>query len=130
MSEDKLKRRRFLADMLFAGGALTGLAWLAEHGLIERVHAEETPAVAGTPAPPVNPNPSAPYTKGDARAPVQCTPSLDPEAPNPRGGARAPIQPAPAVRGESVAPVAPARTPRVPQNPHIDGDYEPPRKKP
>ncbi|MCA9794125.1 MAG: hypothetical protein KC910_20090, partial [Candidatus Eremiobacteraeota bacterium] len=30
MSEDKIKRRRFLADILFAGGGLTAAAFLAK----------------------------------------------------------------------------------------------------
>ena len=79
MSEKKLQRRKFLADLLFAGGGLTAAALIARvsHGG-EPEPIPPEPVVVGTPAPP-EPVPGQmvvpePHVKGEAIPPE---PQLD-----------------------------------------------------
>lgn len=113
MSEDKLKRRRFLADILFAGGALTAAALLTSEVLAKNPQISPTPG--GTKSP--SPTPQNPTGKSTAKPP-------DPHL----GGApmppRTPRTPQPNIKGEAVAPRA-----RVTPQPssRLEGDVAPPR---
>lgn len=92
MSDDKIKRRRFLADLLFAGGAVTAAALLAQAG-----SAEKKPA---TPSP----SPTGPQLDGDVATPTSPTPK-PPGPPEPALGGK-PM--APMVKGEVSVPQRPA----------------------
>lgn len=87
MSDSKLGRRRFLADLMFAGGALTAAALLAKvAGSAPPVGGSPTPACASpTPAPGADGNVAMPMVKGEAVAPV--------------------VRPEPAVPGRMAVPV-------------------------
>ncbi|MCA9794127.1 MAG: hypothetical protein KC910_20100 [Candidatus Eremiobacteraeota bacterium] len=102
MSEDKIKRRRFLADVLFAGGGLTAAAFLAKAGLDRQ---QPDPTVAGDIAPPQpantpvdSPTCSDPDIEGDVAQPMpDQTPCEKPpelvspkDEPNVAGGLKAP----------------------------------------
>ena len=85
MSSDKMKRRRFLADLLFAGGAVTAAALLAQAGA-----AEKKPA---TPSP----SPTCSQRDGDVAMPI----SPSPRPPEPALGGK---PTAPMVKGEVSVP--------------------------
>lgn len=75
MSEKKLKRRKFLADFLFAGGTLTAAAFLAKVSLEdEPPRPEKTPEpqqCLKTPEPPpLDGAVEPPMVKGDVAEPV------------------------------------------------------------
>ena len=81
MSEDKIKRRRFLADILFAGGAISAAALLAKAtqmgGRPEPAPPGSVVAPASPPAPPSPPPDNR--LDGDFVAPqVQVTPPPEP----------------------------------------------------
>lgn len=108
MSDDKIKRRRFLADLLFAGGAVSAAALLAKvtqtkgQTTVATGSPLPTPACTSTPAGTSTPQP-----------PVQ----LD-------GDVAVPQKPVPEPRlGGAVAPP-------MPQQPRVKGDAAPPRPKP
>ncbi|MCA9794126.1 MAG: hypothetical protein KC910_20095 [Candidatus Eremiobacteraeota bacterium] len=102
MSEDKIKRRRFLADILFAGGGLTAAAFLAKAQFgqpdpppTDPPEALATPECAHTPEPdirakgevaPPEPLPPEPAMPGKMKAPEPVELQLDGEVemPNPR----------------------------------------------
>ncbi|MBX3167298.1 MAG: hypothetical protein KF760_07790 [Candidatus Eremiobacteraeota bacterium] len=90
MSDDKIKRRRFLADLLFAGGALTAAALLAQAG-----EAEKKPSPS--PSPPKTSCP--PQLDGDVAMPASPTP----KPPEPALGGK-PMAPQPMLRGEPMPP--------------------------
>lgn len=106
MSEDRKTRRRFLADLLFAGGAVTAasvLGYAATH--------TGAPAAAGTPTPAVPAEtPAAPVTPAAQETPICPDPDLQPggAAPPPRevmpSGRAAPSRPRPVTRD----PMAPS----------------------
>lgn len=99
MSEDKMKRRRFLADLLFAGGVISAAALLAK----ATQPAGPTTLATGTPAPQsASPTPPPVQLDGDVAAPQ---PPVEPRL----GGAVAPPQPQPRIKGD-VAP--PRRQPK------------------
>ncbi|MGE0493433.1 MAG: hypothetical protein AB7S38_29765 [Vulcanimicrobiota bacterium] len=87
MSEDKIKRRRFLADVLFAGGGLTAAAFLAK-------------AQFGQPDPPL--------VKPSPRETPTCAHPPEPDRRGQGEGApphpAPPTQPEPAVPGKMKAP--------------------------
>jgi len=49
MSEEKIKRRRFLADILFAGGAISAAALLAKSTLSGEAAPQKGPVASATP---------------------------------------------------------------------------------
>ena len=57
MSEDKIKRRRFLADILFAGGAISAAALVAKatQSAASPSPVAQNPVPPGTPTPPATP---------------------------------------------------------------------------
>lgn len=72
MSDDRLKRRRFLADMLFAGSAAVGAGLLSRWAMAQKP--PETPSSPSpTPSPSLRGEPLA-RPKGD----VACPPSSSP----------------------------------------------------
>lgn len=84
MSEDKIKRRRFLADILFAGGALSAAALLARAAIPQKPDPQPagavvcpspvaTPQLGGEPSPP-QPDPAS--IRGDFKVPQPVTPTL------------------------------------------------------
>ncbi len=82
MSEKKLKRRRFLADLLFAGGGLTAAAFLAKAGLgsddgvsdpIECGPEQPLPGMAAPPKQVPDPPPSL---DGEPAPPAEPEPNL------------------------------------------------------
>lgn len=81
MSQEKLKRRQFLADALFAGGALGAAALAARY--LSNTPPEPEPKVMGKVAPVITPTPVS---------------TCEPVEPNVDGGAR-PLAP-----GQVVAP--------------------------
>jgi hypothetical protein len=99
MSEDKMKRRRFLADILFAGGAISAAALLAK--------ASQSTAPAGPTATPVVANPTYQADPAD--------PHLDGEVALPQ--VQTPKTPEPVLGGKVQAP-----------QPHVKGDVAPPRR--
>ena len=90
MSGDKIKRRRFLADLLFAGGAVSAAALLAQAG-----DAERKPSPSPTPQRTSSP----PQLDGDVALPASPSPST----PEPALGGK-PMAPQPMVKGEARAP--------------------------
>lgn len=68
VGEDRIKRRRFLADLLFIGGALTAAALLAREMGDQLAEPPNDPRPVGTPAMPVTPVPlvTPPSTKAKA----------------------------------------------------------------
>jgi len=70
VSEDRKTRRRFLADLLFAGGALTAASVLG----YTATHTGAQTAAAGTPTPAALETPAAVETP---IAPSTCAPNLD-----------------------------------------------------
>ncbi|MFN8610417.1 MAG: hypothetical protein U0931_22960 [Vulcanimicrobiota bacterium] len=91
MSGDKVNRRRFLADLLFAGGALTAAALLAQTGEAEKKPSPTaTPKATGTPTEKLD---------GDVALPASPTP----KPPEPPLGGK-PMAPAPMVKGEVSVP--------------------------
>ncbi len=95
MSGDKIKRRRFLADLLFAGGAVTAAALLAQAG-----DAEKKPSPSPTPQKTQCP----PQLDGDVAIPT----SPSPKPPEPVLGGK-PMAPQPMVKGEARPPVKPKK---------------------
>lgn len=99
MSEDKIKRRRFLADILFAGGGLTAAAFLAKAQFGQAPPTEppqtcETPSTC--PSPDIDGNavpPTEPHPAG-AVAPPQ------PEEPQLEGKVAQPVQ----IKGDVAVP--------------------------
>jgi len=87
MSDDKKTRRRFMADMLFAGGALTAASVLGYVATHWKPHPEQHPAGAMAPctpqpSPAIAPTPVEPemLPEGDMIAPEKpqdCTPNVD-----------------------------------------------------
>lgn len=93
MSEDKIKRRRFLADILFAGGAISAAALLAK-----ATQMGASPAPVTPPAPPAPQPPPVPLD-GDAEIPqVRAT-----RQPEPVLGGK-PMAPQPQVKGDVAVP--------------------------
>lgn len=92
MSQEKLKRRQFLADALFAGGALGAAALAARY--LGNTPPEPEPKVMGKVAPVTTPTPEP---TGGICAPVE---------PNVDGGAR------PLVPGQVIAPGTPPQQTR------------------
>ena len=92
MSEDKLKRRRFLADLLFAGGAISGVALLAK---VTRngTQTPTEPQIAGKVAIPQTPAPPPPNSPTPIPSPSSCVHRFNRSS-------------SPQVKGEAVAPVA------------------------
>lgn len=89
MSEDRLKRRRFLADVLFAGSAVAGAGLLSRWAMAQKPDATSTPVAAGTPSPPQPAGePVAPRSKGDVACPPSATPSASPTPPHPVTGGK------------------------------------------
>lgn len=109
MDQQKIERRRFLGDLLFAGGALTLAAVAARMASGMAAPAETPNCTAPTPCATSAPaTPDLPRT--DATPAVQL-PRLD--EPNPAGGARAPVNvPMP---GESMPPVHRPPAPATPK---------------
>lgn len=88
MNEVKRNRRRFLADILFAGAALSGATFLAQS-----VQGQpEVPHTAGTPALPSPTPPVEPPRPGGAPLPPKPTPR-EPFIPSRVGGDVAAPQP-------------------------------------
>ena len=91
MSQDKIQRRRFLADLLFAGGALSAAA-LAAKAALSSPQPEATPRVEGdltAPSPCLaSPSPEVP-TWDDPKISGEVVSPL-PEQPHPAGAARPP----------------------------------------
>lgn len=75
MSEDRLKRRRFLADALFAGSAVLGAGMLSRWAVAQKPD-EPKKSPSPTPSPIMRGEPQAPRVKGDV-APA-CSPSPAP----------------------------------------------------
>lgn len=103
MSDEKIKRRRFLADILFAGGAISAAALLAK--------ATQGP---GRPIPTPTPACSQPSPASVATPEVQ----LDGDIALPQ--AQPSKTPEPALGGKVVQP----------QSPQVKGDFVQPRAKP
>ncbi|MGE0493434.1 MAG: hypothetical protein AB7S38_29770 [Vulcanimicrobiota bacterium] len=114
MSDDKIKRRRFLADVLFAGGGLTAAAFLAKAGLDRH---EPNPGVAGDmkmpqPAntPVASPTCEDPEIEGDValpepeQTPCEKPPLTPQDEPNVAGGMRPPQPPPEALPGRVAVP--------------------------
>ncbi|MBS2034265.1 hypothetical protein JST97_04715 [bacterium] len=93
MSGDKINRRRFLADLLFAGGAVTAAALLAQAG-----EAEKKPSPSDTPKATCTSDPNR-KLDGDVALPSSPTPS----PPEPPLGGK-PMAPSPMVKGEVKSP--------------------------
>ena len=106
MSGDKIKRRRFLADLLFAGGAVSAAALLAQAG-----DAERKPSPSPTPQKTQCP----PQLDGDVAIPASPNPSSSPTPPEPVLGGK-PMAPQPMVKGEA----------KMPQR-MVEGEAVPPR---
>lgn len=103
MSEDKIKRRRFLADILFAGGAVSAAALLARAALPPKPE----PQVAGKmmcPTPPQQP--ATPMVRGEAVLPQSTTPTPVPHDDTVLGGKVQMPQP-PTLGGEPTLPATP-----------------------
>ncbi len=106
MSQEKIRRRRFLADLLFAGGALSAAALLAQSTRHQAAPAAtpspaSTPEALATPAAspsdcplPGEPMPPEPHVEGDVAAPRE--PVL--------GGKPAMPQPEPHTKGKVALP--------------------------
>lgn len=94
MSGDKINRRRFLADLLFAGGAVTAAALLAQVG-----EAEKKPSPTLTPKSTCTSEPVQ-QLDGDVALPVSPSPTPKPEPP--LGGK--PMAPRPQIKGEVSIP--------------------------
>jgi len=106
MSEDKIKRRRFLADILFAGGVVSVAAILAKASQSGApTHTSHTatpqPHLGGEVAPPVQ---ETPHIEGDVAMP---TPICENE---PKLGGK-PSMPEPAMPGMMAIPKAPPPAP-------------------
>lgn len=100
MSQEKMNRRRFLADLLFAGGAISAAALLAQ--------SSRKQAGNPNPSPPPPPEPPVEDVKlGGAVCPPQEQPSPPPPPPQPHP-AGAPMPPR--VKGDVAVP-APSPTP-------------------
>jgi hypothetical protein len=91
MSSDKINRRRFLADLLFAGGAVTAAALLAQTG-----DAEKKPS----PSPTATCKKDPQQLDGDVAIP----PTATPKPPEPPLGGK-PMAPSPMVKGDVAAPI-------------------------
>ncbi|GMU53388.1 MAG: hypothetical protein AMXMBFR33_25340 [Candidatus Xenobia bacterium] len=91
MSEDRLKRRRFIADMLFAGTAMAGA------GLVSRwAMAQKDPPPTPPPSPSSTPSPEPPRMRGEVEAP-----RVKGDVAPPALGEMRPVQsPSPVVEGE------------------------------
>lgn len=106
MSEDKIKRRRFLADVLFAGGGLTAAAFLAKAGF-ERSQPDQLPGAVAVP--------------NDGQTPTcEQTPSCTPTPDDPSLGGE-PMPPEPPMPGQMALPQPPPEV--IP-----DGDVAAPRE--
>ena len=97
MSNDKIKRRRFLADILFAGGAISAAALLAK--------------VSQTPAPPIQ-TPTPACSQSPVATPeiqldgeVAMPQALPSKTPEPVLGGKV-VQPQPQVKGDFAQPRA------------------------
>lgn len=88
MSEDRLKRRRFLADMLFAGSAVAGAGLVSRWAMAQKP--DPTPSHTPTPPQPAG-EPLPPRSKGDVACPPLATPSASPTPPQPPTGGK-PVQ--------------------------------------
>ena len=97
MSGDRKTRRRFIADALFAGGALTAASWLGYNATHkqEKPICELTPTVVDSPTPACTPREDM-RPAGEMEAPPPPAPSQAPRE-------QAPI-PAPMHPGGAVAP--------------------------
>ncbi len=119
MSEEKIKRRRFLADILFAGGAISAAALVAKATQATAnpgpVAQNSTPP--GPPTPPATPavtpsvkTPPEPQLGGAVVCPTQVTPVPPPV--NVRGEVALPqtrkTLPVPKLGGEPMMPARPA----------------------
>ena len=106
MSEDKIKRRRFLADLLFAGGVVSAAALLARatQGQSETVASPspaQTPCLQNSQAPPPSPILDGdvaipePALGGKVAAPQPVRPQIkgDVAMPQPRPSQPRPSQP-------------------------------------
>lgn len=102
MSQEKMNRRRFLADLLFAGGAISAAALLAQSSRKQAGNPNPSP-----PPPPPEP-PIEDVKLGGAVCPPQEQPSPPPPPPQPHP-AGAPMPPR--VKGDVAVP-APSPTPR------------------
>jgi hypothetical protein len=106
MSDDKKTRRRFMADMLFAGGAVTAasvLGYVATHwkprpeqqpvGAMVPCTPQPSPAVAPTPVEPEM-LPDGDMIAPEKRVQTTCTPSVDlrPAGAPPPPNYRPPVQ--------------------------------------
>ena len=116
MGEDKLKRRRFLADLLFAGGALTAAALVADQAL--RAKRPEPPHVQGAAVP-------TRATETPCVPEASCSPSVPTEKPMAPGQMKAPRQ-RPIVEGEPAPPRAIREAP--PRRLKGDAAWPQPRK--
>lgn len=102
MSQEKFRRRRFLADLLFAGGALSAAALVAR---IARQQAEPRPPLPGepiapqTPTSPNTPGPD-PGLDGDVGPPDSIRSTPEPML----GGKPAAPRPEPVVKGKVALP--------------------------
>lgn len=90
MSGDKIKRRRFLADLLFAGGAVTAAALLAQAGEAER-----------KPSPSPTPQKTQCPVQLDGDVSLPASPHAKP--PEPALGGK-PMPPQPMLKGEPMPP--------------------------
>lgn len=100
MSGDKINRRRFLADLLFAGGAVTAAALLAQTG-----DAEKKPSPSPTPKATCK-SPEGIQLDGDVTMPASPTP----KPPEPVLGGK-PMAPSPMVKGEVAVPIQKPKKP-------------------
>lgn len=125
MSEDKRSRRRFLADLLFAGGALSAAALAAKSRMTSpKPIASATPAQASPTPAQVSPTPQVQITPPVINGPEPPTPGLvaPPIAtPEPVLGGK-PAAPEPAIPGKMKAP--------RPHQPVLKGDVAAPLPRP
>lgn len=112
MSQDKVGRRRFLADVLFAGGALTAAALAAK--LLNEPQATPSATPIAAAATPVAVVASA------TPAPATPSPQVPPPDIHPAGAPMPPAQD-PGIRGDAVYPIPPSPPPRnYKRNPNLD----------
>lgn len=114
MSDGQRTRRRFLADLLFLGGALSAGAFLTQ---TEAQAPGTTPTPASTPVtPPTNP----PVVRGQYVA----SPSPDGDVAVPQASSTC----APVVKGEPQPPTPPESFESQPKEVPLAGSPSPPRK--
>lgn len=109
MSQEKIHRRRFLADLLFAGGALSAAALLAQG---TRTQAGNSRSPSPTPAPPLEVPPQD-VKLGGAVCPPQDRPTPPPPPVRQPHTAGAPLPPR--LEGDVAVPApspSPAKRPK------------------